>query len=105
VKTVVLFNIAEKRGITQEEIHEIIFSPGKVYNMPETIEEKVALLYDLARIAWADGIIEDAERNMMSSVIHKLGFRTEKTQAIIEFLLSETQKGTTEEQLLTYFQS
>lgn len=95
-----LYEIGQKRGVTTDEINSIVMQPGNFGSLPDTIEEKVLMLYDLALLAWADGEIQDEERKMVESFCVKMGFPMENIHSIVEFLFESVKNGITEEQLL-----
>jgi hypothetical protein len=51
--------------------------------------EKIEHLYDLARMAWADGVLDDTEIESMRAACKRLGFAEEHVVAISEFLLEQ----------------
>ena len=69
------------------------------HSLPNTILEKVESLYDFARIAWADGKIDDNERELLNIFCLKFGFEKENTSTIVEFLLDEVYKKTSKEDI------
>ncbi len=101
-----LYKIAEERGVTRKELNRNILNASgfaessSVDSSPKTIEEKVAVLYDLTRMAWADGIIEPEEIECIAKFCTRFGFREENAMAITNFLLEEVRKGTSEDELL-----
>ena len=101
-----LYKIAEERGVTRKELNSNILNASgfaessKADSSPKTLEEKVAVLYDLTRMAWADGIIEPEEIECIAKFCTRFGFREENAMAITNYLLEEVRKGTTEEELL-----
>ena len=55
----------EQYGLSEEEINEGVKSAGVSSVIPELPEERISVLYEMAVIAWADGELEDSERNML----------------------------------------
>lgn len=96
----VLYKIGIQRGISKDEINAYVMSPGTMYMAPNTFEEKVAMLYDFALLAWADGKIVEEEKKLIKTFCIKFGFLKENAEKITEFLLEEVKNGTTEEELL-----
>ena len=82
-----LYRIAKDYGLTQEEIEKAVLSGGSAFYIPETTEEKVKYLYDLALIAAADGVIVDAEKVLLKNYAKKFGFLDENTDEIVNILL------------------
>lgn len=96
-----IYLIGEEKGITKEEINAVVLQPDSIrFYFPETVFEKVDSLFDLARIAWADGIIDDNERKLLNLFAKKFGFEDENIPTIVQLLLDEVKKGTTRDELL-----
>jgi len=90
-----LYLIGEEKGLKKEEIDSIVLSQDEVeYIVPDSINDKIDSLYDLARIAWADDIIEDSERHLMNVFAEKFGFEKSNIPTIVQFLLDEAEKKT-----------
>jgi uncharacterized tellurite resistance protein B-like protein len=90
-----LYKIGEEKGIPVTEIDDIIIHPDLVEDFkPETVIEKVECLYDLARIAVADGNVDENERKLLNSFAHKFDFKEENIPLIVQFLVDEAISGT-----------
>lgn len=97
-----LYRLGASKGISQEEIDNLLLSPGDVtFSMPETVPEKIDYLYDLCLIAWADGVLEEDEKKTLASYCSRFGFRDENIHAICEFLLEQAFKNTPKEEVLS----
>lgn len=94
-----LYKIGLERGISREEINEIVISPGVTTQVPDSLEDKIRNLYDLVRIAWADGIIDQEERKLIKNFCLRYGFYENNIEAITDFLLDEVSKGTSYDDL------
>jgi uncharacterized tellurite resistance protein B-like protein len=83
----------EKGGISEEEIQRAIFSPNTLVSL-ETLndEGRIEYLYNLSRIAWADGYINDKEKEILEDASKRLGFAEENTTEIAEFLLDQAKE-------------
>jgi hypothetical protein len=96
-----LYRIGEERGISVTQIQDVVLRPDTIrFSFPETVIEKVELLYDFARIAWADGKIDSCEEKLLEMFCSKFGFEEENIPRLSRFLLDEAEKGTSTEQLL-----
>ena len=83
----------EKGGISEEEIHRAIFSPNTFVSLESlSDDEKIEYLYNLSRIAWADGILEDTEIKTLQEATKRLGFAEENVVEISEFLLQQAKE-------------
>lgn len=95
-----LYHFGEERGISKEEIDRIILHPNEVkFTIPEELLEKVELLYDFAKMIWADGKVEEFEKEAMNRFCRLFGFVDEHTDDITNFLLDEAKKGTSFEKI------
>lgn len=96
-----LFLIGEEKGISKTEINSVVLEPDTIkFVAPETILEKIECLYDFARIAWADGRIDENEKRLLKMFSLKFDFIEENIPAIIQFLLDAAQKNTPKEEVL-----
>lgn len=90
----------EQYGLTEKEINQAVLQNGNSFTVPENIDSKIKLLYNLATIAWADGVLEDTERNLMRKYISRLGFLDENIDAIAEFIFNSVKEGKTIDETL-----
>lgn len=96
-----LYQIGLEYGISKEEIQAIVLSPTQeVMIAPNTLEEKVAYLYNLTRIANADGKIVDEEKELIGKYVIKFGFPKENASAIVDYFLDSFKQGKTINDLL-----
>ena len=96
----ILYMIGEEKGLTRTEIDSVVLTPDTVkFIAPTTVLEKIESLYDFARIAWADGRIDENEKRLMQLFSKKFGFEDENIPIIIQFLLDEAEKKTTKEDI------
>ncbi|MBD5329010.1 MAG: hypothetical protein HDS03_03860 [Bacteroides sp.] len=95
-----MYRIArEYYGLTQEEINKAVLSGGSAFYIPETAEEKVRYLYDLALIAVADGL-EEAEIVLLKNYAIKFGFLEENIDDLVDVLLEYAQRKASPEEVL-----
>lgn len=82
-----LYRIArEDYGLTPEEINKAVLTCGSAIYIPQTNEEKIRYLYDLALIAAADGVIEVSEILLLKNYALKFGF-LEAADELVKLLL------------------
>lgn len=86
-------------GLTPEEILEAVRDSGTSFSIPESFDGKIRLLHDMAKIAWADGSIDDTERRMLKKYIIKAGFQPENADAISEYILESVHNGMDAEEI------
>ncbi|MBP3511229.1 MAG: hypothetical protein J6K19_04215 [Prevotella sp.] len=77
----------ENYGLSAEEIMSTVRDSGTSFILPETIGEKVELLYQMGEIAWADGEIEESEKSLMRRYASRMGFEDENLDGIISYIL------------------
>lgn len=90
----------ETYGLTLEEMSESIKSAGVSSIIPELPEEKIGMLYQLALIAWADGKLEESERNMLRRYALKYGVNDGEMENLVSFLLLKAQENVKEEDVI-----
>ncbi|HIB8182079.1 hypothetical protein [Elizabethkingia anophelis] len=101
-----LYKIAEERGVPAESLDEILLNPVNTKNiLPQTIEEKIAYLYDLVLMILSDGRIDINERIALEKYIRLFGFTEENISAIAEYLLEAVRNGKTKNDILHEIQN
>ncbi len=91
----------EKGGFSEEEIQQAVFSPNTLISLESlSNDERIEYLYNLSRIAWADGKIEDKEKVILQDASKRLGFADENIEAISDFLLEEAKENKSFEEVL-----
>lgn len=95
-----LYKIGLEHGLDKTVIDEIVVTSGLRPETPVTIEEKVAYLYDLTRMAWADGIIEEEERLVLIKNILRFGFKEENKEQIMNYLIESVRENKSLEQII-----
>ena len=86
----------ENYGLTESEINEGVKSAGVSSVIPELPEERIAVLYEMAIIAWADGVLEDSERNMLRRYASMYCVNEESIDELVDFLLEKAYNNTDE---------
>lgn len=96
-----MYSIGEKDyGLTKQEIDEAIVGGHTTFYKPDTMEEKVHYLYDLALAAWADGKIEESEKILLKQYALKFDVKEEQVDEFVEFLLAKAQTKTPYKQVI-----
>lgn len=91
----------EKGGISENEIQQAIFSPNTLVSLEHlNDDERTEYLYNLSRIAWADGKIDTKEKETLMEASKRLGFAKENAEVISEFLLQQAKEKKTFEEVL-----
>lgn len=79
-------------GLTPEEINEAVLSGGTAFYKPDTEEERIAYLYDLALIAWADGVLQDEEKVLLREYALKFDVDENVVDEFLDQLLAYAKK-------------
>lgn len=96
-----LFQFGEERGIPKSEIEQIILHPDKItFEIPQNTMIKMEYLYDFARMAWANGVIDEYEEITLQKFCVKFGFEAANAPSITQFLIEEAKKGTDKDTIL-----
>ena len=82
-----LYKFAEERGLSKDQLNEILLNPSQESFVPDSLEEKIEYLYDLALMIWADGIVTEDEINTLKKYCLKFQFLEENIDDICDFLL------------------
>ena len=95
-----LYKFAEERGVTKEQLNEILLNPSHDSTIPETTEEKIEYLYDLAIMVLVDDIVTEDEINTLKKYCLKFGFLEENIEALVQFLLENAKEKTPKQKLI-----
>lgn len=83
----------ENYHLSPEDITKYISSVGTSYSVNDNIETQIGILYEMAEIAWADGVIDDSEKRLLSRYAVRFGFAKENADAIADFMLEQVKNG------------
>ena len=96
-----LYRIGLKNyDLTESEIDESIKSAGVSTTIPELPEERIAVLYEMAQIAWADGELDESERNLLRRYASLYGVNDANIDELVDFLLDKAKNNTDEQEVL-----
>ncbi|WP_299117104.1 hypothetical protein [uncultured Winogradskyella sp.] len=95
-----LYRFAQERGVTKEQLDNILLNPSHKPSIPETLEEKIEYLYDLALMIWADSVVTDDERVTLKKYCLKFGFIEENIEELCQFLLDNAEEKLPKEKLI-----
>ncbi|WP_425236979.1 hypothetical protein [Ulvibacterium sp.] len=88
-----LYKFAEERGISKDQLNDILLHPSQDSKIPTSLEGKIEYLYDLALMIWADGLATDDEVNTLRKYCLKFDFEEENVNDICEFLLENAKSN------------
>lgn len=96
-----LYRIGTKTyGLTLEEITESVKSSGISSAIPELPEERISMLYEMALIAWADGEVENSERNLLRRYASRYGIAEQQIDHLVDYLLGKAKDNASVEDVL-----
>jgi len=98
----ILYEIGKnKGGISENEIQQAIFSPNRLISLENlNDDERIEYLYNLSRIAWADGKIDEKEFDTLMDATKRLGFNEKNVKEISEFLINQAKENKSFEEVL-----
>ena len=94
----------EEYGLTNEQISQTITLESSSTIIPEDPKDRIKLLYELAIIAWADGVIEESERNLLRRYVVLFGIKEELADDFTDFLLKKVQENVSEKDIINHFE-
>ena len=95
-----LYKFAEERGLSKEQLNEILLNPSHDSSIPESLELRVEYLYDLAVMIWADEEITDDEYITLKKYCKKFEFLDENISELADYLLDSAKKGVSKENII-----
>lgn len=90
----------ETYGIPADDINNAIRESGISFLIPETLNEKISLLYHLAEIALSDEDLDETEKTLLRKYALRMGFLEENANEIVGWLLEQVRHKKTLEQVL-----
>ena len=90
----------ETYKLSPEEINSYVVSAGSSFVAPDKMEDRISILYEMAEIAWADGVIDKTERDLLSRYAIRLGFLEENANDIAEFMFQQVKDGISKEDVI-----
>lgn len=101
-----LYYLAEQRGILKDELDKLFLNP--IYdesNIPEELHVRIAYLYDLTCVMWADGKITEDEINTLKKYCRKFEFLDENIDDLANYLISCVQNGVDKNEIIKQLNS
>ena len=96
-----LYDIGVEHGITPDQINQVVLTANIARQVPETIAEKVECLYDLTRMAWADGKIAQEEREVIKKCVVNYGqFMEGNADGIVDYFIKSIKENKTKTDIL-----
>ena len=95
-----LYKFAEERGLTKDQLNQIISNPPEMAEIPKSIEKRIEYLYDLAVMIWADEKITEDEEITLRKYCKKFEFLEENISALSQYLLQSAKEGKLKETII-----
>ena len=95
-----LYKFAEDRGLTENQLNEILLHPSHDTSIPESLEVRVEYLYDLAVMIWADEVVSEDEYNTLKKYCKKFEFLEENIPDLADYLIDCAKKNLNKEEII-----
>ena len=83
-----LYHFATERGVSEEQLQDVLLNPTfENTEVPDSLDQKIDYLNDLAKMIWADGKVHQNERDLMIKYCRIFGFLEENLDGLVDFLL------------------
>lgn len=79
----------EHYNVSADEINQAIRESGTSFIMPENLESKIRLLYNLTEIALADGVLDVTEKNLLKRYAKRMNFLDENIDDIVDWMVEK----------------
>ena len=100
-----IYTIALERGVARQQLETILLNPHQSGNaLPPTPAERIADLYDLARLVLADEVVRPEEEAMLRRSVLLYQFEEANAGDIVTFLLGHARQGTASAEVLQLVQ-
>ncbi len=98
----VIVEVGVASGLTAAQIDEIIANPHRIrFAPPPSLVDKIAQLYDLARVLVTDGRIDPREVDTLRGFARRFGLSRELAEGVVAGLVDEVRAGTPREVLVS----
>jgi len=88
-----LYNYALSRGVSKEELTKILSAPSGKIEIPSELDKKIEYLYDMAKMVWADGVVEEDEIDTMKKYAKRFGFLRDHLDDVVNYILESVKEG------------
>ena len=100
-----LYKFAEERGLSKEQLNDILLNPSHDSSIPESLEQRIEYLYDLAVMIWADEKVTEDEYITLKKYCKKFEFLDENITALADYLLDCAKKRLKKEDIINKINS
>lgn len=96
-----LYKFAEDRGVSIDQLNQILLNPTLDTSIPESLEERVEYLYDLTLMIWADKKVTEDEYITLKKYCKIFGFLDENIKDLVDYLIDCVKKNISKEEIIT----
>jgi uncharacterized tellurite resistance protein B-like protein len=99
-----LYRSGRKLGLTKEEIDILLEnSKNSAFVPPYELSKRFGQLYDIIKMVYADGQVNNNEMRLATGLAIKLGFAEEEIPFLLTLLINGVKNGEDEEDLLAMY--
>lgn len=95
-----LYKFAEERGLTRQQLNDVLLNPSHDSTIPDSLEKRVEYLYDLAIMIWADKKVTEDEYTTLKKYCRKFEFLEENIGELADYLIESAKKGLPKEDII-----
>lgn len=99
-----LHRLGSKMGLTAPEVDDLLEATKKsAYIPPYELSKRFAQLYDVVKMVFADGKIDNSEMRMATGIALKSGFTEDEIPALLALLINGIKKEEDEDDLFDLY--
>lgn len=95
-----MYQLGDEYGLSRVDVQDAILSGGNITTFSEDPIEKIHYLYDLSRMAWADGNLHEKEKSLLCDYANLFGFNPEIVSSFVDALLQNAKEKVSFEDLI-----
>jgi hypothetical protein len=104
VELEMLNRMGNKLGLTATEVADLLETSKKSeYIPPYELSKRFEQLYDVIKMVYADGVIDDNEMRLASGLAMKSGFAEEEIPVLLSVLIDGIKRGDDEDDLFILY--
>lgn len=99
-----LYRAGNKMGLTKEEINSLLENSKKsAFIPPYELSKRFGQLYDIVKMVYADGQVNNNEMRLATSLATKLGFAEAEIPFLLTLLINGVKTGEDEDELFAMY--
>ena len=88
-----MYQLGNEYGMSIADVQNAILTGGDITIFSKDPLDKIHYLYDLSRMAWADGNLHEKEKNLLYDYATLFGFNPEIINSFVEVLLQKAKEN------------